>query len=80
MAAFEAIDVSATLAPGDSLLIYTDGVTEALNSGGEMWGEERLRATFSSSGNVQAIAESVTSWSAARLSDDVTLVCLSRRG
>lgn len=32
------------LRPGDSVYIYTDGVTEAENLEGEMWGRERLLA------------------------------------
>jgi len=34
-----------TLAPGDLLVIFTDGVSEAMNPALEEWGEERLIAT-----------------------------------
>ena len=37
------------LAPGDSLLLYTDGVTEAMNSAGELFGTTRLLELCSSS-------------------------------
>ena len=33
-----------SLAPGDGLFIYSDGVTEATNAGGEQYGEARLEA------------------------------------
>ncbi|MBI4719539.1 MAG: serine/threonine-protein phosphatase [Planctomycetes bacterium] len=31
-----------TLCPGDTLLLYTDGITEASNAAGEMYGHQRL--------------------------------------
>ncbi len=39
-------EASLTLAPGDALVIYTDGVTDALNPAGEDYGLERLMAAL----------------------------------
>ncbi len=36
-----------TLGPGDSLFLYTDGVTEAMDRSGELFSEDRLRAELS---------------------------------
>ncbi|HMP72680.1 MAG TPA: PP2C family protein-serine/threonine phosphatase [Kiritimatiellia bacterium] len=42
-----------TLRPGDVLLFYTDGLTEAMNSAGEEFGEDRLLDVI---GNVEPIS------------------------
>jgi sigma-B regulation protein RsbU (phosphoserine phosphatase) len=42
--AFEAC--GATLAPGATLFLYTDGITESMNATGELFGDARLRAAI----------------------------------
>ncbi len=39
-------DAEVMLAPGDALVIYTDGVTDALNPSGQDYGQERLMAAL----------------------------------
>ncbi|MEI8029103.1 MAG: SpoIIE family protein phosphatase [Comamonadaceae bacterium] len=39
-------EVCVPIGPGDSLLVYSDGVTEARNADGEQFGRERLIAVF----------------------------------
>ena len=44
-----------TLSPGSTLFLYTDGLTEATRSGGELFGEERmLEALSGNDGNTSA--------------------------
>ena len=42
------------LGPGDRLLAYTDGLSEAMNPADEEWGEERLLAAFRGCDRVSA--------------------------
>ena len=40
---------SVHLEPGDAVVLYTDGVTEAMNSKGEQFGVERMHDVFAAS-------------------------------
>jgi sigma-B regulation protein RsbU (phosphoserine phosphatase) len=78
---FENMDVK--LADEEVLLLYTDGVTEAMNPKNEMFGEDRLRdlaATFKSSSAekiVKCVVENVHSHaSGADQSDDITVLAV----
>ena len=71
-----------TLRPGDTLLVYSDGVTEAESPAGEDFGEERLtRCLRQSSGMpapslVHCIVENVSEFSHGSRYDDVTVVAV----
>lgn len=62
------------LRPGDRILAYTDGVTEARNARGEEFGEERLRALVREGASAERIVEAVQAWG--RDLDDLTLVMI----
>lgn len=73
------------MSKGDVLLLYTDGITEALNSSGELFGEARLSAIvrdhheLSPEHIAQVILEIVTQHGkGATYSDDKTLVVIKR--
>ena len=75
------------LAPGEKLVIYTDGVTESQNTAGEFFGRKRLRevvaahAAESCTALHNAIAEAVTGFTeGAPQADDITLLVLEYRG
>jgi serine phosphatase RsbU (regulator of sigma subunit)/anti-sigma regulatory factor (Ser/Thr protein kinase) len=76
----------AMLAQGATLLLYTDGVTEAFDAAGEAFGDARLRAWFSRShsalgaqGLVQALVAEVNAFvGTAQASDDLTCLVLTR--
>ena len=76
-----------SLLPGDSLLMYTDGITDARNLEGEDYGEERLLQLaerlprgLSADEIVRAVADEVSRFTAgADQADDITLVALKAR-
>ncbi len=75
---------SVAMAPGDSLLLYSDGVSEAMDAGRGEFGEDRLRALWQKHGAappadcIRTLLEEVQAFrGAAAQSDDITLVVLS---
>ena len=71
------------LTPGDELLLYTDGVTEALNRLGVLYGDERIRAFLQANADLhpreldEAIRTEIARWAAgAEQSDDITTLIL----
>jgi sigma-B regulation protein RsbU (phosphoserine phosphatase) len=73
-------DAEQELVAGDQLIFYTDGITEAMNGKGEMFGLSRLDGVLENCGiNAHALIESVLSELDAfrgerELADDVTLL------
>ena len=84
MGLFETWDCEITeveLAPGDTLVLYTDGVTEAENAEREEFGEHRLLDTLRSHSHLpvmpllQAVVSAVQQFSSgSEQQDDITLV------
>jgi sigma-B regulation protein RsbU (phosphoserine phosphatase) len=76
-----------TLQPGDSIFLYTDGVTEAEDPEQKFFGERRLRELLHVTGSagpeatVQAVLAEVERFAAgAPRSDDITTLALQYRG
>ncbi len=74
-----------TLEPGETVILYTDGVTDAMCPSGDRFGDPRLRRALSAAaaGAVAAgelIVKGVQAFVADRPQfDDITLVCLARK-
>lgn len=68
--------------PGAMIFLYTDGLTEAENSNGIPFGEDRLLShmeglhTSKPDDVIASVNESVTDYSIMPLSDDITMMCI----
>ena len=78
---------SLKLEAGDSLFLYTDGISEAMNLRNEQYGDIRLVEACSSVKNqspksmIEGISESVQSFvNGATQSDDITMLALTYKG
>ena len=76
---------SLELEPGEKLVMFTDGVGDALNSEGEEYGEDRLRVLVSRNSQltarqlVEKIMDDITGFTGnADQADDITVVVLGR--
>ncbi|RRR65541.1 MAG: serine/threonine-protein phosphatase [Candidatus Viridilinea halotolerans] len=78
-------EASAILNPGDTVLLYTDGVLEAENSVGEIYTYERLAALIEANTQlkpraiVSLLLRELRAWSGGIQGDDITMVVLRRR-
>ena len=73
--------VPLSLAPGDMLVLYTDGVTEARRKG-ELFGEDRLVETIAAAGPsvddvVRAVEEAITAFGDHDRADDVAILAVA---
>jgi sigma-B regulation protein RsbU (phosphoserine phosphatase) len=77
-------DETVSLAPGDRIYIYTDGVTEALDASEVEFGRLRLMAEIERARDLplreglERVAEAVRDWSSGGPGDDVSLLAIER--
>ena len=81
------VDEKITLQPGETITLYTDGVTEARNEKGEFYGEERLLNLFNSRDftclveNHHALKDDMAKFTDNyEQSDDITVISLKFQG
>lgn len=79
---YQESDVS--IEPGDRLVLFTDGISEAENDAGEEFGEDRIVATLKetcgSAGEIRnSIFHAVDEFSGGRLRDDATIVVMAAK-
>ncbi len=88
LGAFEEVDLeecTLNVSPGDILVFYTDGVTEARSPAGDLFGEERLMATVQANAQAntqqlqEALLAAVNKFTAGQpLADDLTFFIVKR--
>ena len=73
-ASYEAATIA--LQPGDRIVAWTDGLTEARNARDEQFGDERLFAMLRAGASADAIVDAVHAWRVADDADDLTIVSI----
>lgn len=78
-------EICTAIAPGDTVILYTDGVIEATNHAEEYFGYERLEqiliagATLKPRALVAQLLHELRAWSSNGQDDDITMVVIRRR-
>jgi sigma-B regulation protein RsbU (phosphoserine phosphatase) len=76
----DAVDDRVGLGPGDALVFYTDGITEARNATGDQFGEDRLNEVIAGTAGgsaddiAAAIVDAAQSWCCGQPADDVAIL------
>jgi sigma-B regulation protein RsbU (phosphoserine phosphatase) len=76
-------DVMVRLDPGNKMLLFTDGITEATNTQGEEYGEARLLAGLDGDSRIETavlhrkLMQDVSDFCQNTFADDATLVLIS---
>jgi phosphoserine phosphatase RsbU/P len=80
-------EVTVLIAPGDTLLLYTDGLTEAFSPGGDLFGEVRLLDVMTSlnAGTAEEVIRSIEEClndfiDPLPLADDLTMMAIRMVG
>jgi serine phosphatase RsbU (regulator of sigma subunit) len=74
------VDVRVGLGPGDALVFYTDGITEARNAHGDLFGETRLRTALSdcigrsADETAQRLVDAARAYAGGALGDDAAVL------
>jgi sigma-B regulation protein RsbU (phosphoserine phosphatase) len=71
------------IGPGDRLVCFTDGITEATSPTGDEFGEDRLISTIAAhrghtaEGLTRAVHDAVADWTGGAMQDDATLIVVA---
>jgi len=81
----EYAESSAVIHPGDTVVLYTDGVVEASNPNEEIFGYARLEQMLRANAHLKprallaALLHELRAWSGSEQADDITMVIIRRR-
>jgi sigma-B regulation protein RsbU (phosphoserine phosphatase) len=65
-----------SLSPGDRIVAWTDGITEARNARDEQFGEDRLYSLLRARASVDEVVNAVHAWRVTDDADDLTMVAI----